>query len=329
MNKSDLKRAGVVLTGGAGFIGSCFLWKLNQEGITDVLVVDEMDAELKRKNLEGKRFVEFIDKDEFLPRLSDAKFSGVKTIVHMGACSSTILNDPEVYRRDNLEYSKTLGTWARERRAKYLYASSAATYGDGSKGFDDDDRMTPSLEPLNLYGRSKQDFDLWVLAHGLQQEFTGFKFFNVFGPNEYHKGEMRSVICKNFHIAEKEGRIKLFKSYRPEYEDGGQKRDFVYVKDVVDIMYFFFTHPEKSGIYNVGTGHARTWNDLARAIFAAQGKEPVIEYIGMPETLKSRYQYFTEAKTDKLKAAGYTKPCRTLEEAVRDYAGYLKSDAHL
>ncbi|MCM8813585.1 MAG: ADP-glyceromanno-heptose 6-epimerase [Candidatus Omnitrophica bacterium] len=329
MSQDRSMQGQVILTGGAGFIGSCFLWKLNDVGITDIIVVDALDSLLKEKNLAGKRFTDFIDKDDFLSQLSRKRFSGVRYIVHMGACSSTILDDPEIYRRDNLEYSKSLGVWAYERKIRYLYASSAATYGDGAQGFDDSDQVTPRLAPLNLYGRSKQDFDLWVLSQGLQRVFAGFKFFNVFGPNEYHKGPMRSIICKNYHSIEQEGKIRLFKSYKPEYEDGGQKRDFIYVKDAVDVMYYFFTHPAVSGIFNVGTGCARTWNDLARAIFRAQGKPAVIEYIGMPPELRSRYQYFTQATVEKLRHAGYQRPFTSLEDAVLDYARYLKADAHL
>jgi len=210
-----------------------------------------------------------------------------------------------------------------------MYASSAATYGDGSNGYSDGDQTTRVLKPLNMYGFSKQLFDLWVLDNKLEKKVTGIKFFNVFGPNEYHKGEMMSVVCKNFREVDEKGRIRLFKSYKGEYAHGEQKRDFVYIKDTVEVMYYLMENPRKTGIYNLGSGRARSWNDLAKAMFAALGKEPVIEYIEMPETLRPKYQYFTEADMSRIRAAGCDHEFMSLEDAVKDYTAYLKDNTFL
>jgi ADP-L-glycero-D-manno-heptose 6-epimerase len=219
----------VILTGGAGFIGSCFLWKLNQEGVKDIIIVDNLDSELKEKNLLGKKYTDYIKKEDFLKLLESGKFLKVNKIIHMGACSSTILDDADYYRQNNYEYSKRLAKWAVNNRIYFIYASSAATYGDGVLGYDDAENLIPSLKPLNLYGESKQQFDLWVLEQGLFKEFVGLKFFNVFGPNEYHKEEMMSVICKRFDDLKSGKPMRLFKSYRDDFKDGEQKRDFIYV----------------------------------------------------------------------------------------------------
>lgn len=319
----------IILTGGAGFIGSCFLWKLNEEGITDVIVVDDLDASGNRRNLEGKKFSDYIQKDEFIKLVDARKLPKPEFVVHMGACSSTILEDDEYYLKNNYEYSKTLAEWAILKEAPLQYASSAATYGDGSFGYSDSDENTRRLKPLNMYGKSKQLFDLWVLDNKLEKRVTGLKFFNVFGPNEYHKGEMRSVICKSFHQVRDEGKIRLFKSYKENYADGEQKRDFIYVKDAVSVMYELFLDPEKTGIFNLGTGNARSWNDLAGAMFSAVGRKKVIEYIDMPEKLKKKYQYFTQADMSKLRNTGLKLKFRSLEEAVKDYAGYLDGNEYL
>ncbi|MDD5427671.1 MAG: ADP-glyceromanno-heptose 6-epimerase [Candidatus Omnitrophica bacterium] len=319
----------IILTGGAGFIGSCFLWKLNREGIDNVIVVDNLGTSEKWRNLTGKRFLEYIQKDDFLELLEGSVNINVSTIVHLGACSSTVLTDAAYYIKNNYEYSKTLARWAEANKVKFIYASSAATYGDGELGYDDSDRSTRMLRPLNMYGYSKQLFDLWVLNNKLDKVATGIKFFNVFGPNEYHKGEMMSVICKKFTQASRDGRIELFKSYRYDYKDGGQKRDFIYVKDVIDVLFYFLEHPERSGIFNLGSGAARSWNDLAGAMFSALGKPPDIKYIDMPEPIRPNYQYFTQAKMDKLRKTGYRKKFTAFEEAVKDYTGYLKNNRYL
>jgi ADP-L-glycero-D-manno-heptose 6-epimerase len=247
----------------------------------------------------------------------------------MGACSSTLVTDSVYLLSNNYEYSKKLARWAFKHKIPFLYASSAATYGDGQFGYDDSNENTLRLKPLNMYGQSKQLFDLWILNNGHENKVTGLKFFNVFGPNEYHKEEMRSVICKNFLKITKGSPMQLFKSYNPDYRDGEQKRDFIYVKDAVEVMYYFFTHPDKIGIFNLGSSTARTWNDLARAMCLASGKTPQIEYIDMPEAIREKYQYFTKAKMNKLKQAGCRYSFRTLESAISDYAGYLKEGAYL
>jgi len=318
----------IVLTGGAGFIGSCFLWKLNSEGIDDVIVVDDLDDTDKWKNLSGKKFKEYIQKDEFIRMVEAGKIKKPEHIIHMGACSSTTCTDGEYLIKNNYEYSKVLAKWAVEKKASYIYASSAATYGAGGEGYDDDPQKIISLRPLNMYGYSKQLFDLWIMRNCLADKVTGLKFFNVFGPNEYHKGEMMSVVCKKFNEV-KNGNIALFKSYKNEYADGEQKRDFIYIKDAVRIMYELLCHPDRTGIFNLGTGKARSWNDLARAMFSSMGKQPDIKYVDMPEELRTRYQYFTQAKMDRLKNTGCDTTCLSLEEAVADYGDYLREGARL
>lgn len=319
----------IILTGGAGFIGSCFLWKLNKEGIDDVIVVDNINDISKWKNLSGKRYLDYIQKDEFLRLLENNALPVPLHVIHMGACSSTLVTDSDYLLSNNYEYSKKLAQWAFSHKIPFLYASSAATYGDGRFGYDDSNENTLRLKPLNMYGQSKHLFDLWILNNGHEGKATGLKFFNVFGPNEYHKGEMRSVICKNFPNVMKGEPIRLFRSHNPDYKDGEQKRDFIYVKDAVEVMYYFFTHPDKTGIFNLGSGKARTWNDLARAMFSACGKSPQIEYIDMPETIREKYQYFTEAKMDKLKKTGCRCSFQSLEAAISDYVGYLEKGAYL
>jgi len=321
----------IVVTGGAGFIGSCFVWKLNQLGVDDILIVDHLGRDDKWKNLVEKRFSDYCDKDEFVERLEAGVYDGaVSGIMHLGACSATTEQDADYLAANNLQYSQVVARWCVAQNVKLWYASSAATYGDGTRGYSDDDAATPHFRPLNMYGFSKHLFDLWVLRQGWQTRFTGIKFFNVFGPNEYHKGGMRSVIHKAFPEVRATGRMRLFKSYRPDYGDGSQQRDFVYIKDVLEVMGFFFTRPEVSGIYNLGTGQARSWNDVARAMFAALGIEGTIEYIEMPEELRDKYQYFTQADLTKLRRAGCTHQFMSLEESVRDYVqNYLLPGAYL
>ncbi|MFA5143303.1 MAG: ADP-glyceromanno-heptose 6-epimerase [Candidatus Omnitrophota bacterium] len=319
-----MKTQTVVLTGGAGFIGSCFLWKLNKEGIDNIVVVDNLGTSEKWRNLTGKRFSDYIQKDDFLKVLSADKIRNVSAVVHLGACSSTTLTDAAYYIRNNYEYSKTIAVWARRHGARFIYASSAATYGSGAEGYDDSEATLYNLKPLNMYGYSKHLFDMWALNNGMLKETAGIKFFNVFGPNEYHKGEMMSVICKRFKDVRDKGVIRLFKSYNSDYRDGEQQRDFIYVKDAVKVLYHFFTHPRLNGIFNLGSGTARSWNDLAHAMFSALEKKPRIEYVEMPEEIKPKYQYFTEARMNKLRKAGYRAGFTSLEEAVKDYAIYLK-----
>jgi ADP-L-glycero-D-manno-heptose 6-epimerase len=324
MAKNDL----IILTGGAGFIGSCFLWKLNREGHKNIIVVDHNDSEIKMNNLKGKDYVDYFEKGDFIDKVRQGSLSKeVKAIFHIGACTSTTETDADYLRKNNLEYTRVVAEWALTNKAEFYYASSAATYGDGSQGYSDEDKITPTLKPLNLYGRSKQDFDLWLLKNKLADKVVGFKYFNVYGPNEYHKGEMRSLVVKAYQQIKKDKKIRLFKSYKPEYKDGEQKRDFIYVKDVIGLMYAFFANKKVKGIYNVGTGQARTWNDLAGAIFSALGLEPIIEYIEMPDSIKDKYQYFTQADLGKLKRSGLKHAFTSLEDAVADYVrNYLEKD---
>jgi len=319
----------IILTGGAGFIGSCILGRLNKEGTKDVLVVDQLDRE-KENNLKNKKFKDYIDKDEFIKLVKQNKFKNeVGSIIHMGACSSTTLQDKEYFRTNNYEYSLSLAKFSLANNIRFLYASSGATYGDGSFGYSDRDENTLKLKPLNLYGWSKHNFDLWVIENKVDDKVVGFKFFNVFGPNEYHKQDMMSVVAKAFEQIKNEGKIRLFKSYRKEFKDGEQKRDFIYIKDALEVVFFFLEHPDKFGIYNVGTGKAQTWNELANSVFSYFKKDPVVEYIDMPEGLKERYQYFTQADISKLFEAGYKKDFLLLQDSTKDYCSYLENKKYL
>ncbi len=322
----------IIVTGGAGFIGSAFVWKLNQEGIDNIIIVDRLGTSDKWKNLVNLRFVNYIHKDDFLEMIdTDMVPFKIDAIIHMGACSSTTERDADYLWHNNYAYTKILTEWALEHDVRFIYASSAATYGDGSKGFSDNHKKTDDLKPINMYGYSKQVFDLWVLRQKLENRMAGIKFFNVFGPNEYHKGDMSSVIFKAFHQIRETGKVRLFKSYKKEYKDGGQMRDFVYIKDCVNVMWWLFNNPKANGIFNLGTGKARTWNDLIKAVFAAMKKKTNIEYIPMPETLRNQYQYFTEAEMTKLKKAGCPVKFSSLEDSAHDYVTkYLqKTDPHL
>lgn len=316
----------IILTGGAGFIGSCFLWKLNRENRSNIIVVDHLDSDIKKKNMDNKKYVDYFEKDDFIRDVKKGKKpKKVSAVFHIGACSSTMETNAEYLQRNNYEYSKILAEWALKEDIEYYYASSAATYGDGSLGYSDEDAASLKLAPLNLYGRSKQLFDLWLVTNDLTDKVVGWKYFNVFGPNEYHKEAMSSLVVKAYGQIKKDGKIRLFKSYKPEYGDGEQKRDFIYVKDAVDIMFKFYENKRVKGIFNLGTGQARTWNDLARAIFAALNSGPNIEYIDMPESIKDKYQYFTEADLTKLKKTGLDIKFTTLEDGVADYVkSYLE-----
>jgi len=320
----------IIVTGAAGFIGSCIVAQLNGRGREDLVLVDHLHQGLNEKNLENKMYSRYVDKADFIEMVrQDRVPEDVECLIHMGACSSTTLQDKEYFETNNFAYTRTLAEWAIKRKVRFIYASSAATYGDGSCGYRDDDETVRRCSPLNLYGESKQKFDLWALDNGILDRVVGLKFFNVFGPNEYHKADMRSVIAKSYQRVVDEGKISLFRSYHPDYADGEQKRDFIYVKDAVEIVLFFMDHPEVNGIFNAGTGEAATWNMLARALFKAVGKPEHVEYIEMPEVLKSRYQYFTQADMAKLKNAGYNRPFTPLKEAIGDYAEYLRDHAYL
>ena len=321
----------ILVTGGAGFIGSAIVAELNARGIDDILIVDILGKDARWKNLRNLRYADYMEADDFSEMVSDSDVEiDLEAIIHMGACSDTTETDCSYLVKNNYEFSKLLAGWALELDARFIYASSAATYGDGEKGFADDEDTLESLCPLNMYGYSKHMFDLWCKRQGLLDRFVGIKYFNVFGPNEYHKAGMRSFVIKAFEQINETGGVKLFKSHRPDYTDGGQLRDFVYVKDAVNMTLFFLERPEVNGIFNVGTGNARNWNDLAKATFAAMRIEPNIEFIDMPEILRDKYQYFTQATMDKLRAVGYSRETTSLEDAVTDYVqNYLMKEAYL
>ncbi len=315
----------IVVTGAAGFIGSAMVWKLNREGVTDILAVDEAgrdngDAPLSRLQVSG-----FLSKEALLDGiLSDSLPESVEGIVHLGACSATTERDEVYLQRNNTDYSRHLAEWCLNHGARYLYASSAATYGDGSLGFSDSDELTPKLQPLNPYGMSKLRFDQWVLEQGLQDRVAGFRFFNVFGPNEYRKGGMVSGAFRMFHQARDHGFVSLFESAHPDYAHGEQERDFVSVMDCVEVLWWFLRHATANGIFNVGTGQARTWNDLANAVFASLEREADIRYVPLPEALKESYQYHTQADLTRLRAVGCDVPFRSLEQGVSEYVrGHL------
>lgn len=308
-----------IVTGGAGFIGSNIVAALNAGGEDDILVVDILGKDEKWKNLVGLRYTDYLEGDALRFALQHDTLEKVDAVFHMGACSATTETDASYLADNNYRFTRELCEWSLRNDARFIYASSGATYGDGALGYSDDDEQTWNLKPLNMYGYSKHMFDLWALRNNLQNEIVGLKFFNVYGPREDHKGDMRSVVHKAFGQIQQTGVVKLFKSYHPDYRDGEQVRDFVYVKDAVDVCLHFARHRKASGIFNVGTGTCRTWLDLARATFAALGRDPKIEFIDMPETLRAKYQYRTEADISKLRQAGYDTPMTTLEEGVRDY----------
>lgn len=315
----------IIVTGGAGFIGSAIIWKLNQIGTEDILVVDNLNRSEKWKNLVNRKFKDYIHKSLLIDQLNQGKFSQIEAIVHMGACSSTIEKDAGYLMENNFHYSVQLAKYALGKDIRFVYASSAATYGDGESGFSDDSETTVKLKPLNIYGYSKHLFDLWGLRSNALDKIAGLKFFNVFGPNEYHKGEMCSVIFKAFNQVKESGEIRLFKSYKKEFLDGEQQRDFLYVKDAADLVWWFLENRGMHGIYNVGAGKARAWNDLAKAVFKTMGRPENIVYIDMPDRLRDRYQYFTCACLDNLASTGYKINFLDLENAINDYiSNYLQ-----
>ena len=321
----------IIVTGGAGFIGSALIAELNARQITDILVVDQLGTDGKWKNLRSLSFADYVEKADFLEMVIAGKLdSPVEAVFHLGACSDTTEPDASYLIKNNYEYTKLLAQWATNANIRFIYASSAATYGDGSAGFRDDEENIETLCPLNMYGYSKHAFDLWARRTELLNKIVGLKYFNVFGPNEYHKGHMRSFIVKAFEQINAEGTVRLFKSHEPDYADGEQVRDFIYVKDAVDMTLFFFDNPHLSGLYNVGTGESRTWNDLVIAVFVAMGKKPNIEYIDMPDSIRNQYQYFTQADISKLRNAGYDKQITPLEDAIKDYVqSYLREGGYL
>lgn len=308
-----------IVTGGAGFIGSNLVAALNERGEDHILVVDELGTDEKWKNLVGLRYEDYMGRDDFRAAIRHDMLGSVDAVFHLGACSATTEKDASFLADNNYRFTRELCEWCLHSGARFIYASSAATYGDGESGYSDDDRHTLTLKPLNMYGYSKHMFDLWALRHALLDRIVGLKYFNVFGPREDHKGDMRSVVHKAFHQVRETGEVRLFKSYKPKYRDGEQERDFIFIRDAVDVTLFFHDHPGVSGLFNCGTGQARTWNDLARAVFSAMTLEPRIAYVEMPPPLRDKYQYHTQADVLKLRKAGYDKPFTALEDGVRAY----------
>lgn len=326
-----LDQGTILVTGGAGFIGSAVVWALNRRGLDDILIADFLDRSEKWKNLVPLRFRDYVEADALLHAIQkDAGALGkIAAVFHLGACSSTTETDGAYLIRNNFEYTKTLAEWALGRGARFVCASSAATYGALERGLTEDLNLH-SLRPLNMYGYSKHLFDLHAASHEYADKITALKYFNVFGPNEDHKADMRSMVHRAFHQIQETGRVRLFKSYRPEFADGEQRRDFLYVKDAVDITLHLAEAPNGFGIFNVGCGQAHSWLELVGAVFAAMGRSPEIDFIEMPETLRPKYQYFTEANIARLRATGYARPITPLEDAVADYVkNYLAPGCHL
>ena len=339
----------ILVTGGAGFIGSALVWALNRRGLTDIVVADFLNPDAlwrdsvplthnapeKEHNLRPLKFSSFIEADVLRARLltDPTAFGRFSAVFHLGANSSTTEKNAAYLCDINYDYTRQLAEWSLAQGARFIYASSAATYGDGTAGMDDKDDNLSRLHPLNLYGQSKQDFDVFAQREGWLSRIVGVKYFNVFGPNEDHKGDMRSLVNKAYQQILATGRVQLFKSHKPEFKDGEQMRDFLYVKDAIEMTLHFAEHAQGKtvgGLYNLGSGEANTWLTLTRAIFGALGREPVIDFIDMPEVLRGKYQYFTLADVSKLRATGYTRPMTPLTEAVRDYVqNYLVSSKKL
>ncbi|MGV3710428.1 MAG: ADP-glyceromanno-heptose 6-epimerase [Gemmatimonas sp.] len=323
----------VLVTGGAGFIGSALVWALNQHGVERIVIADRLGTDEKWRNLVALRFEDYLDADDLLPRLHRGALGAFDLVLHLGACSATTERDAGFLMRNNFEYTKDLAAWARNDAVRFVYASSAATYGDGEQGMDDVDESSQALarlRPLNGYGYSKQLFDQYACRAGLLSQIVGLKYFNVFGPNEAHKGDMRSLVHKAYGQILETGRVKLFRSHRDDYRDGEQKRDFLYVKDAVAMTLHLAMNRSANGLFNIGSGGANTWLQLTGALFAAMGREPAVDFIDIPESIREKYQYFTEADIRKLRATGYTAPVTSLTESVRDYVrGYLDGDRRL
>ena len=330
MKPNDFSDARVLVTGGAGFIGSALVWALNRRGCENIVVCDILGTNEKWRNLTPLRFADYVEADELLARLQAGALGKFDLVLHMGACSATTEKDATYLIRNNYEFTRDLAMWSLAQKTRFVYASSAATYGDGSAGMEDNDTKLDTLRPLNMYGYSKHLFDLHAKRAGFLNKICGLKFFNVFGPNEDHKGDMRSLVHKSFAQVQGKGVIQLFKSYRKEYKHGEQKRDFLYVKDCVAMTLHLAATPKACGLFNIGSGGARTWVDLSNAVFTALKRKPVIKFIEMPEVIRDKYQYFTQANLLRLRGAGYTAPVTSLENAVHDYVRkYLVPDKRL
>jgi len=321
----------MVVTGGAGLIGSALVWELNRRGFDKIYLTDRLDHTEKWRNLAPLKFEEYFEGDDFAKLLEDDRDlpSDIHTVFHLGACSSTTETDAAFLVRNNFAYTKKLAQWCLRRDARFIYASSAATYGSLENDLSES-RDLQTLRPLNMYGYSKHMFDLWAQRHGYLDRLIGLKYFNVFGPNEDHKGDMRSLVNKAYYQIRETGKIQLFRSLRPEYADGCQRRDFLYVKDAVKMTVHLAELDVAGGLFNIGAGESRTWLDLAHAIFKALGRAPNIEFVDMPGYLRPKYQYLTCAVMDRLRATGYTAPVTPLEDAVADYVGnYLEKNLRL
>jgi ADP-L-glycero-D-manno-heptose 6-epimerase len=328
---TDLAKGRILVTGGAGFIGSALTWELNRRGLKNILVADILGQDEKWKNLAPLQFADYVEAGKLLEGIDGGShlFSDVTSIFHLGACSSTTERDASYLIRNNYEYTKALAHFALSGQRRFVYASSAATYGSLAEAVPETVSLQ-TLRPLNMYGYSKHMFDCYAERAGFLPRITGLKYFNVYGPNEWHKGEMRSVVNKAFSQIQQSGRMTLFKSYKPEFPDGGQKRDFLYVKDAVEATLFLAERVDGGGLFNIGSGEPNTWLSLAEAIFQALGKAPAIDFIEMPESLREKYQYFTCADIGKLRAEGFTQPIRPLAVAVTDYVTrYLLPGRHL
>lgn len=323
----------VLVTGGAGFIGSALIWALNQQGVDRIVVTDRLGHDEKWRNLVPLRFEDYLEADDLFARLDSGALGAFDLILHLGACSATTELDATYLARNNFEFTKHLALWALAKGSRFVYASSAATYGDGADGMDDTDNSVPALSqlrPLNAYGYSKHLFDQYAAQAGILRQLVGLKYFNVYGPNEAHKADMRSLVHKAFGQIQDTGKVKLFRSHHPDYKDGEQQRDFLYVKDAVAMTLHLAMTPSAGGLYNIGSGHAHSWLELTGALFAALGREPAVEFIDIPESIRAKYQYHTKAEIAKLRAAGYTARVTPLEDAVRDYVrGYLTDDRRL
>jgi ADP-L-glycero-D-manno-heptose 6-epimerase len=330
MKPNDFSEARVLVTGGAGFIGSALVWALNRRGCDNIVVCDILGTTEKWRNLTPLRYADYVEAADLLLRLQSGALGKFDLILHMGACSATTEKDATYLIKNNYEFTKDLAHWAVANKVRFVYASSAATYGDGSMGMEDDESKLDTLRPLNMYGYSKQLFDQHASRVGILNKLVGLKYFNVFGPNEDHKGDMRSLVHKSFAQVQGKGVIQLCKSYRKDYKDGEQKRDFLYVKDCVAMTLHLAATPRANGLFNIGSGQARTWVDLSHAVFTALKKKPSIKFIEMPETIRDKYQYFTQANLLRLRGAGYAAPVTTLENAVYDYVRkYLVPDKRL
>lgn len=316
----------IIVTGAAGFIGSCLVRKLNDEGYNDLILVDDFSKSEKAENLSGKKYSDKVEREHFFEWLKQ-NHRFVQFVFHIGARTDTTEFDYAIFEKLNVQYSKDVWNSCVEFGLPLVYASSAATYGGGEFGYDDDESLIGQLKPLNPYGDSKNEFDKWILAQHRKPYFwAGLKFFNVYGPNEYHKGRMASVIFHAFNQITETGKMKLFRSHNPDYNDGEQLRDFVYVKDVVNVCYWLMHHRKDSGIYNLGSGKARTFLDLTRNVFSSMDKKENIEFVDTPEDIRDKYQYFTEAKMEKLKRIGYSHPFYSLEDGVKDYVNNFLSE---